>query len=104
MIGGQLVAKLHEHIYEVTFPERPRALADFLETMGDTWNISLFHYRSAASDTGSVLIGFEAKNREMLEKKLGSTGREWTRVDTNTGIETFLRQEYKNNNVFAHTS
>lgn len=92
MIGGQLSTKSHEHTYEVTFPERPGALADFLETMGDTWNISLFHYRSAASDSGSVLIGFEAKDREALEKKLSATGREWLRVDTNAGIEIFLKR------------
>lgn len=92
MIGGQGTKKHSEHIYEVTFPERPGALADFLDTIGDTWNISLFHYRSAASDTGSVLIGFEAGDKKILEQKLDSTKFDWVRADKNTGIETFLKE------------
>jgi threonine dehydratase len=90
MVGGQTSQSLQEHLYEVTFPERPGALIDFLATLGDAWNISLFHYRSAASDSGKVLIGFEAGNRRELETGLSSTHFEWERVNENSGITTFL--------------
>ena len=91
MIGGQAPQAVNEHLYEVTFPERPGALADFLKAVGTNWNISLFHYRSAASDSGRVLIGFEAENNEALEVKLRAAGFEFSRADTNTSINLFIR-------------
>lgn len=91
MIGGPSPRADGEHIYEVTFPERPGALADFLKAIGDTWNISLFHYRSAASDSGSVLIGFESNDKKALETKLTATGFNYTRLDQNKGIRLFVK-------------
>ena len=91
MVGGAAPSVQTEHIYEVTFPERPGALGGFLTAVGDRWNISLFHYRSAASDWGSVLIGFEAAGRQALETNLLKTGFAFTRADTNAGIKTFVR-------------
>lgn len=67
MIGGPAPAAHGELLYSVIFPERPGALGNFLAHVGDQYNISLFHYRTTASDTGSVLIGFEAENRAKLE-------------------------------------
>jgi len=90
MIGGQSSQRTKEHIYEVTFPERPGILVDFLRAIGDSWNISLFHYRSAASDTGRVLIGFESGDKAKLEAKLKTTHFEWKRMDTNISIAAFL--------------
>ena len=85
MVGGSKVAP-KELVYEVTFPERPRALSDFLQAVGTTWNISLFHYRSAASDTGSVLVGFETDDRHSLEQQLAKTGFEYTEVGHTPGF------------------
>jgi threonine dehydratase len=90
MIGGQSPQKTQEYIYEITFPERPGALIDFLGAIGNAWNISLFHYRSAASDSGRVLIGFEAENNDELEMKLKHASFEWARMDENLGIAAFL--------------
>lgn len=90
MIGGQPSRSVKEHLYEITFPERPSALIDFLDAVGDSWNISLFHYRSAASDSGRVLIGFESDNKAKLETKLKNAHFEWARMNENTGITTFL--------------
>ena len=90
MIGGPTQAK-NEHIYEISFPERPGALSDFLEAVGNEWNISLFHYRSAASDTGSVLIGFEAKDRRALEARLAHTGFDVVRRDAAIGVQLFIK-------------
>jgi threonine dehydratase len=90
MIGGPSQTD-HEHIYEIVFPERPNALSDFLKAVGSDWSISLFHYKSAASDSGSVLIGFEAPDRETLEAKLAATGFTVTRCDTSTAVQLFVK-------------
>jgi threonine dehydratase len=90
MIGGH-VGGDQEHIYEITFPERPGALADFLRAVGETQNISLFHYKSAASDTGNVLIGFESVDKISLQRQLRQSGFAFRDVDTNTGIQCFVR-------------
>jgi threonine dehydratase len=89
MIGGTSVSVMHERIYEVNFPERPGALADFLHIVGDDWNISLFHYKNMASDIGSVLIGFEAADKEKLEQKLAASGLIFNPVNKNKGISLF---------------
>ena len=59
MVGGKSAAANNEALYRFRFPERPRALTDFLNAMREDWNISLFHYRSHGGDFGRVLIGFE---------------------------------------------
>jgi threonine dehydratase len=91
MIGGSAPQSLSEHIYEVIFPERPSALADFLHAIGSDWNISLFHYRNAASDSGKVLIGFEAVDTIALETKFETANVEFTRVTENVGIRLFVQ-------------
>lgn len=91
IIGGKASNAINEHIYEVTFPERPGALGEFLATIGLDWNISLFHYRSAASDSGRVLIGFEAANRKALEIRLKTAGFEFTLINDNRGLDLFVR-------------
>ena len=90
MIGGVAPGAVSEHLYQIIFPERPGALGDFLTTVGDGWNISAFHYRNQASDTGNVLIGFEAPDREKLESLLDQTGYDWTRVDHTPGMRLFI--------------
>lgn len=90
MIGGQAKTAQNEHMYEVTFPERPGALIDFLRIIGDSWNISLFHYRSAASDSGSVLIGFETAETEELERKIAKTSYEFRAVSNDRSVSLFL--------------
>lgn len=87
MIGGSGPAQ--ELRYHVEFPERPGALGEFLHTVGTKWNVSLFHYRSSASDIGRVLIGFEASNREALEQKLIETGFDFTHLRTNPALTIF---------------
>jgi threonine dehydratase len=88
MIGGPGPGDT-EQLYHVEFPERPGALGEFLHTVGTAWNVSLFHYRSTASDVGKVLIGFEAADRLALEKKLAATGFSFTRVNANPALSIF---------------
>ncbi len=90
MIGGPSIEALHERIYEITFPERPGALIDFLVSLSNQWNISLFHYKSTASDTGSVLIGFEVLDKRNLEQKLKASKFDFQEVGNNIGIKTFM--------------
>lgn len=90
MIGGVAADAQAEHTYQINFPERPGALGDFLTTLGERWNISVFHYRNQASDTGNVLIGFEAPDQEMLERQLNEVGYDWTRVDESPAMRLFI--------------
>lgn len=94
MIGGASPDAHHERFYEVTFPERPGALADFLRRIGEQINISLFHYRSAASDTGSVLIGFEAVDAKHLDQLLAKAGFSHVEIDSRS-LDTFIRGELR---------
>src|SRR3990167_6713696 len=83
MIGGLGHNISYERLYEVNFPDKPGALAYFLKSVSDKWNISLFHYRGQGADIGKVFTGFEAKNRAKLEESLKKTGYEFSRAESN---------------------
>jgi threonine dehydratase len=91
MVGGPAEQAKSERLYQIDFPERPGALGGFLAAIGTSWNISAFHYRNAASDSGNVLIGFEVDNAEELEQKLAQTGYDWQSVDDNKSLLTFIK-------------
>jgi len=62
MVGGKSAELNREVLYTFEFPERPKALSDFLVAMksgNENWNISLFHYRNHGGDFGRGLVGFE---------------------------------------------
>lgn len=59
MVGGRRPPGPRELLFRFEFPERPGALAQLLNSMSGSWNISLFHYRMHGGDFGRVLIGFE---------------------------------------------
>lgn len=90
MIGGRAQHTTNEYLYEITIPERPRALADFLDAVGTDWNISLFHYKSAASDYGKVLIGFESPDKKILQARLTAANFEYTNINSNTSLRFFI--------------
>ncbi len=66
MIGGRSLAGAagEELLYRFEFPERPGALLRFLQAIGTSWNISLFHYRNHGSDYGRVLAGIQVPRAE----------------------------------------
>jgi threonine dehydratase len=67
MVGGRALGQsMNELIYRFEFPERPGALAKFLEVLGDQYNISLFHYRNHGADYGRILVGFHAEKHENM--------------------------------------
>ena len=59
MVGGRGQNVNDEVVYRFRFPESPGALMVFLKTLGQEWNISLFHYRNHGSDFGRVLCGLQ---------------------------------------------
>jgi threonine dehydratase len=65
MVGGHAPEVRNERLCRFEFPERPGALAQFLDKLGGRWNISLFHYRNHGADFGRVLAGFEVSDADM---------------------------------------
>ena len=59
LVGGHAPQAAHEMLYRFEFPERPGALINFLHSMSQSWNISLFHYRNHGTDIGRVLVGIQ---------------------------------------------
>ena len=65
MVGGHAPDVRNERLCRFEFPERPGALAQFLDKLGGRWNISLFHYRNHGADFGRVLAGFEVDDTDL---------------------------------------
>ncbi len=59
MVGGRVAGLEHERVMRFQFPEYPGALLNFLNGLGQGWNITLFHYRNHGADYGRVLAGFD---------------------------------------------
>jgi threonine dehydratase len=92
MVGGRSSDVRDERLFRFWFPERPGALARFLETMGADWNISLFHYRSQGGDFGRVLVGLEIpKGQEsQLKTFLCKLGYRYVEETGNEAYRLFL--------------
>jgi len=95
MVGGRAPKEKiekGESIFRVEFPERPGALMDFLTTLGDRWNITLFHYRNQGSAQGRVLIGFQVSDEDKnnLTHYLQKTGFPFWDESSNKAYTTFL--------------
>ncbi|MBG90210.1 MAG: threonine ammonia-lyase, biosynthetic [Actinobacteria bacterium] len=65
MIGGKAQEIKDEKIYRFQFPERPGALLEFLQQLGQNWNISLFHYRNHGAAFGRVLVGIQVPDADL---------------------------------------
>lgn len=65
MVGGHAKGLENENLIRFEFPERPGALMFFLASLGNQWNISLFHYRNHGAAYGRVLMGIQVP---VLEK------------------------------------
>ena len=64
LVGGRGNGITDEILYRFEFPERPGALMNFLNKMGNRWNISLFHYRNHGADFGRVLVGIQVPEND----------------------------------------
>ena len=92
MVGGRAPDVRHERLCRFEFPERPGALAQFLETLGGRWNISLFHYRNHGADFGRVLAGFEVEDADLTDFRrfLDELGYPYTSEHDNIAYQFFL--------------
>ncbi|NRB37746.1 MAG: threonine ammonia-lyase, biosynthetic [Pseudomonadales bacterium] len=92
MVGGHAPQIDDEVVYTFEFPERPGALMNFLNELGQRWNISMFHYRNHGAAFGRVVAGFQVPKNERsqiapLLKKLNYRFKEET---DNTAYKHFL--------------
>jgi threonine dehydratase len=92
MIGGQHALPLQERIFRFQFPEYPGALEKFLDTLGEHWNITLFHYRNHGAAFGQVLAGFEVTDdvQDEFFNHLHDLGYEWQEETDNQAYQAFL--------------
>lgn len=92
MVGGRPPALLNEHIFSFEFPESPGALLRFLETLGEQWNITLFHYRNHGAAEGMVLAGFDIPDNELKDFHgfLEKLGYQYTEQTANPAYKFFL--------------
>jgi len=92
MVGGHAPEVQYERLCRFEFPERPGALADFLDALAGRWNISLFHYRNHGSDFGRVLVGLEVEDHDLpgFRSFLDGLGYEYTIESENPAYRFFL--------------
>ncbi len=62
---------------------------NFLNTLGEKWNITLFHYRNHGAATGDVLAGFEIADHAEIAEHLDTLGYEYRLVSSNGAIGCF---------------
>lgn len=94
MVGGHAPAYLHnERLFRFQFPERPGALLDYLQKLGDRWNISLFHYRNHGAAYGRVLVGIQVPDSEMdaCRASFDAVGYFYAEETHNPAYQRFLR-------------
>jgi len=92
MVGGRSINAANELLYRFEFPERPGALLNFLNTIGQEWNISLFHYRNHGAAYGRVLVGLQVpeKDQARFQNSLDSLGYRYWEESANPVYPMFL--------------
>ena len=93
MVGGRPKNIASEQLYRFQFPEKPGALLNFLNHLGERWNISLFHYRNHGSAFGRVLCGIQVPKTDIkkFQDFLGRLGYPYWPESDNSVYKTFLR-------------
>ncbi len=92
MVGGRPCEPLNERLFSFEFPECPGALTSFLATLGENWNITLFHYRNHGAAYGRVLAGFELPDEQYGDfiAHLEQLGYQYKDESENPVYNTFL--------------
>lgn len=92
MVGGRPQLPVKESIFSFSFPEYPGALMHFLNTLGESWNITMFHYRNHGAAQGLVLAGFEieADKRDSFQAYLDKLDFEVSEHIDDPAYEYFL--------------
>lgn len=92
MVGGIPAEGFREQIVSFDFPEVPGALLRFLDTLGDRWNITLFHYRNHGAAYGRILAGFDVPvdEQRFFEGYLEELGYRYHNESNNPAYHLFL--------------
>ena len=92
MVGGHAPQAKNEILFRFEFPERPGALMKFLDSVGQNWNISLFHYRNHGADYGRVLVGMQVppQDKRAFKEFLGHLGYPCVDESRNPAYKLFL--------------
>lgn len=92
MVGGRAQGLPDERLYRFIFPERPGALMKFLDALGTSFNITLFHYRNHGADYGRVLAGIDVPpaERQRFEAALERLGYDYADESGNPAYRLFL--------------
>jgi threonine dehydratase len=93
MVGGRPCQPITERLFSFEFPECPGALMSFLTTLGENWNITLFHYRNHGAAFGRVLAGFELPDdqRNDFHSHLEQLGYQYKDETENPAYRVFLQ-------------
>ncbi|MCF2947435.1 threonine ammonia-lyase, biosynthetic [Paraglaciecola aquimarina] len=92
MVGGRPPSLSNEKLFSFEFPEHPGALMKFLDTLGENWNITLFHYRNHGAAEGLVLAGFDIadEQRADFDQHLAKLGYIYEEQTHNPAYKFFL--------------
>lgn len=92
MVGGRTHKVQNERLISFEFPERPQALANFLNHMQSDWSITLFHYRNHGADYGRVLVGIDVppSDNEAFDIFLHNLGYAFEEQTNNAAYRLFL--------------
>ncbi len=92
MVGGRPSDLANERLFSFEFPEYPGALMKFLTTLGESWNITLFHYRNHGAAEGLVLAGFQVSDddNEAFEAHLKQLDYHYEEKTHNSAYRFFL--------------
>ena len=92
MVGGHAPEAKDEILFRFEFPERPGALMKFLDSVGQRWNISLFHYRNHGTDYGRVLVGMQVppQDKPAFREFLKRLGYPYVDESKNPAYKLFL--------------
>ncbi|MCF7981890.1 MAG: threonine ammonia-lyase, biosynthetic [Pseudomonadales bacterium] len=92
LVGGRAPEAQNELVFRFEFPERPGALMKFLQTLGQRWNISLFHYRNHGAAYGRVMVGMQvpANEKKLAEEYFKKIGYPFCEETTNPAYQIFL--------------
>ncbi|QJR80882.1 threonine ammonia-lyase, biosynthetic [Alteromonas pelagimontana] len=97
MVGGRPPTILNEAVFAFEFPEHPGALLNFLNTLGERWNITLFHYRNHGAAEGLVLAGFDIppESRSAFDEHLEALKYQHADVTNDPAYQFFLSHSEK---------
>lgn len=92
LAGGRVESPIPERVFRMQFPERPGALAGFLDRVAGRWNISLFHYRNHGADRGRALLAFQVPPAQDEEFRtfVDTLGADALEVTQSLSTELFL--------------